>query len=251
MPLDGARVDCGSQRAQVVMIADALEFHHPAVEEKPLLAIELDGANAERRLISIQHLRARFHRGHGTIQHGCFDVPTARPVHSQQCDRMPHRSCPDDFFVRLAGDGPAAVVHKLGGNRDGHTAAPAVADTGPHRHRGARVRHCRRGDVRSPLFDMNGLRGDQPDVAIDACPGIPARRILFGREFHGDYILLAVAEMRRQVERETGVSIRAPAGFDAVDPHRGVTHRAVDLDRDEPPFGIGRHWQVLAIPAGA
>ena len=45
-----------AERAQIVMVADAIQFDVLAVEEKALVHREFNGANAKRRFIDIHRL---------------------------------------------------------------------------------------------------------------------------------------------------------------------------------------------------
>ncbi len=59
LALGGAPVDGRAERAEVVVVADALEAHAAAVEQEALLRPELDRADAERRRVAVEHARRR------------------------------------------------------------------------------------------------------------------------------------------------------------------------------------------------
>ena len=53
LALSGPLVECRSERAEVVMIAYALDFHHAVVEQKPLLCTPFDLADAKGRFDAV------------------------------------------------------------------------------------------------------------------------------------------------------------------------------------------------------
>src|ERR1017187_10771804 len=55
LPLRRAGVEPRSQRAQVMMVANALQFNALAVDEHAFIRIELQRADAERRFTNIQN----------------------------------------------------------------------------------------------------------------------------------------------------------------------------------------------------
>ena len=50
LPFDAAKVDGRTQRAQVPVVADALNPHMASVQQEAFVLVEGDGADAERRL---------------------------------------------------------------------------------------------------------------------------------------------------------------------------------------------------------
>src|SRR6185436_17799177 len=55
LPLDRARVDRSTKRTQIVMITDTANLHRLAIKEESLFNVETKRANAEWRLVSINH----------------------------------------------------------------------------------------------------------------------------------------------------------------------------------------------------
>src|SRR6185369_8027753 len=55
LTFERACIDRRSKRAQVVMITGAAYLYRFAVEEKTFVDVEAKGANAERRLVTIDH----------------------------------------------------------------------------------------------------------------------------------------------------------------------------------------------------
>ncbi len=53
LPLQRPRVDRAAERAEVVVVADAVEKDALAVEKEAALRVELDRANAEDRLVAV------------------------------------------------------------------------------------------------------------------------------------------------------------------------------------------------------
>ena len=54
----GADVEGGAERAEVVVVADAVERHAAAVEQEAVVGGELDGAEAEGRFVCVDDLAA-------------------------------------------------------------------------------------------------------------------------------------------------------------------------------------------------
>ena len=84
LPLGGAAVHGGSQRAQVVVVADALNLDGAAVQQKALGFVEGDGADADRRDVAVQRLLVGIlHQADYRVKIGVVDVPALRASDSE------------------------------------------------------------------------------------------------------------------------------------------------------------------------
>ena len=111
----------------------------------------------------------------------------------------------------------------------------------------------RRRDVSSPVRDVLHVRHAEPDVAVNAGAGIPARvgepRMIHP---HGDDIFRrAEFQIGRQVKRKAGITVGPRADEHAVDPDLREIIDAVELDGDVPAFLGGVELEMFAIPAEA
>ncbi len=71
----------GQRRAQagvVLVIAGAFHLDRLAVEEQAFLRVELDGADAEARLVAIDNVAAGAHFGHQRVEIALFERPELR-----------------------------------------------------------------------------------------------------------------------------------------------------------------------------
>ena len=83
LPLDSPAVRGGAQAAEVVVVADALDLHVLAVEEKSLVLRELDGADAEGRAQGIHEHGADADLADRLIKQRRFARPALRAGHGQ------------------------------------------------------------------------------------------------------------------------------------------------------------------------
>ena len=81
LAFDSAPVDGRAQRAEVVVVADALQFQVAAVQGEALLFIETNRANAERRGVAVHSQIVLKHLGHQRIEIGMVDIPALRLIH--------------------------------------------------------------------------------------------------------------------------------------------------------------------------
>src|SRR5713101_2211875 len=94
--------------------------------------------------------------------------------------------------------------------------------------------------------------GDEPDMAIDPRPRVPARvRLLRIVHAHRNDVATAIAEVWGKVVTERAVPVGSLPEVLPVDPHLAVAIDAVEFDEDQLA-GIGRrNGERLAIPPHA
>ena len=126
-----------------------------------------------------------------------------------------------------------------------------VGDCGAHMNCGDWRGDLRGGDEGAPWGDVDGVGGDEADMAVDACAGIPAGGGLLGVvDADGDGVFAGV-EVRGEVVVEADVTVGAVAEEFSVAVDVGVGHDAVE--GDEGALGgveIGK-GERLAIPGDA
>ena len=92
----------------------------------------------------------------------------------------------------------------------------------------------------------------QPHVAINAGAGIPARRTVLGRQPHRQHVRLRPeVQMRRQVERETDVSVRPAAQFLSVEPDGASLTLRRRIRREVSALARVGKCESFAVPARA
>ena len=239
LPLQRAGVDGRAERAEVVMVANAVERHALAVQQKSVVRRELDGADAERRFVAVHQFAVLFDGGDGDIALRFLDAP--------QVSDCAMTIWPSVRLGLVRGD-----FHAVGGERRDGFAPGAVRVEFEnfifHRHGGVGVRvivhvdldihrrrlgaDLRRGDISAPVRDVDRRGFDQPDVAVNAAARIPARGIRRIVEADGDDVVRAEFDERRQVHAPRGVAIGPAADELAVEPDRRVGHRAVHVQID-------------------
>ena len=75
LSFERAGVDGGAERAEIVMIANAVERNALAVKEEAVIGGKFDRANAERSFATIDYSAALRQGRNGDITGGIFDVP--------------------------------------------------------------------------------------------------------------------------------------------------------------------------------
>lgn len=174
LPLRGAAVDGGAEGTQVVVIAHTVHLQMPAVEQKALIPVEFDGADAEGSGIRVENLRAGFDLTDRSVQIRPVHIP-ALGIGDDQL--LIHRafSIRRHRVVRTVGchGFPCGIEEPRFQLNAGRCGIP-VPDFGSDRNRRTGIGHLRRRDIGSPSGDMHGAGGVQPDIAVNARTGIPA-----------------------------------------------------------------------------
>src|SRR6267143_4828663 len=78
LPLSGTAVDGGSERAQIVVVTDTSDLEMASIEQEPLIAIERDSADPERRDVPVYRLAPGFHGGNSRVEIWLLQVPAPR-----------------------------------------------------------------------------------------------------------------------------------------------------------------------------
>ena len=253
LPLDGTRVDRRTQATQVVVHAHAVYLDVLPVKEETLLGIELEGADAEGRVVDIGHLAAGKHRGAHIVQVGMFDAPKHGVVKGKflpglcLCLRLYLEGCGRS----LCHDAPFGI-DQLGAKHQGGRRRLAIVHGGAHRQAGMVLGHFIGGDVSAPLPHVHGAELAQPHVAVDAASGVPARVGLLGIVHpHGQHVFGSPLQVGRQVVAERDVSVGARAQRMAVDVDGAVHVHAIKVYVEA--FALVRlvHGKGFAVPAHA
>ena len=180
LPLQGAGVDGRAQRAQVVVVAHALQSNSLPVEEKTVVGSKLNRADAKWSFTGVNGLAALLHGRDGDVAIGLLQAPelgigdgTAQGDFAAGMGAKLELGWGADER-RSAGLLPPGVeledlrrTLRLGVSRG------SVLHFDPQIDRRSLPSHFR-GDVSAPVADMDGRGLDQPNVAIDAASGIPA-----------------------------------------------------------------------------
>ena len=251
LPLQRAAIDGGAERSQIVVHADAVEAPRAAVQQEALVPGVVKCPYAERRHVAVGLPGALADGAGGAVKIRSLEIPAMR------ADDVDLR-----FDALLAAGGDGHVVRGAPGLRarriedgglhgDVRLGGALILDLGAYDHRGIGIGDRGSGDVGAPLPDAHGSGDVQPHVAVDAGAGIPARGLILGREAHGQHVLLAELDVRREIEREALIAVGASAQLLAVDPDGGVRHGAIELHAEVLALGAGRHREVLAIPGHA
>lgn len=103
------------------------------------------------------------------------------------------------------------------------------------------------------MFDVDRVQCCQPDIAVNAGAGIPARVwLLRVVDLYCNYIwTTTVDQMRRQLVYERAVTVRTLSEIMTVDPHLAIAVNAVELDKYRLPFRSQGHREGLAVPTNA
>ena len=251
LPLQGTAIDGGAQRSQVVVHADAVEAVRMAVEQEALVLAELDGAYAERGHVTVALPGAFADGAGGAVEVRSVKIPAMRVGDIDLCLDALLASGGDGDVIGGAAGLLAGGIEDGGLQRDPRFLRALVLHLGADHHGRFGVGHGRRSDVGAPLRDAYGAADVEPNVAVDAGAGIPARGLIFGRQPHGQHVLLAELEVGCEIEREALIPVGASAHLLAVDPDGGVRHGAIELDAEVLAPGAVRDGEVFAIPGDA
>ena len=246
----GGAVDRGAERAQVVVVAHALDLPQFSIQVESLLGDEIDGADTEAGLIFVDHLIVVSRFGiiedlrHGLVEGRGLGRPKRR-VHQPQGlpaervgGRVGHRHHAALRIEDLRADAEQRrIVDVLDPDGDLHSCLGLV--------------NLGRGDTSSPNGNMGDMGPDEMDVAVEARAGVPARRV--GLIFEADFqeIVFSVrVEIRGHIDVEGVVAVgpcghRLPVHADA-----GLAHRAVEQQGDGVPSrAVLRHVEMRAVPS--
>ena len=150
-----------------------------------------------------------------------------------------------DFFpARVEQNGGEGCLRRIGGIIVLHAGRDADLRVG--------LGGFRRGDVGSPLRDVNGLSSDEPDMAIEAAAGIPAASGLINIEPHGEDVFLRTKFcVWGEVVKEAGVAIRMVAEKLAVEVNIRIHVSAIEENGNALPLGRVGQGKSLAVPSYA
>ena len=133
--------------------------------------------------------------------------------------------------------------------RSGNLAVAIADDFRLHFHRTVVLG----GNEDAVLLDMHLVGGLQPDMAIDARAGVPARLFL-SIDMHYQSVLASYYYIRCQVEGKTGVTIHVVAEAMPIEPNGGTMIYAIKVDGDllalsHSLLPFRREREILAVDA--
>ncbi len=239
------------------MDVGAAEVTVLAVEKKAAVGGELEPAEAEGRHEVVGGAFAVEHGGLDRVERGLLGRPEAGLRDGlaglvegfggarREVAAGAHR-----------GDDAALGVEDLGAHGAGLGVGGAVDDLGLHVDDARGGGDARGGDEGAIPGDVQGIGGDEPDVAVDAAAevvlagargeaGIPAVV-----EAHGDEVLAGDGGVG-DVDFEAGVAALVSADGAAVDPDLGVLESAVEVEEEALAAPRGGHVEAFPIPAVA
>ena len=240
------------------MHADALELHVLAVKAKAVVDVVVEPTIAIDRVVGVDNLVANLDLGANRVEVGGLGGPEARvgsldrrldglglacrhslSVGGHGADSLLSiATLGEDGLHERHGGILVAIVDDGGGKLGGHGAAGLALQTGG-------------SHVHTVLGNGDLVGHNEVDVAADARTGVPTARGNLMVNLDGDGILLARLEVRGEVEREGGVTVRVVTQLGAVDPHGGIHIDTIEIDADLLTGKSAVDKEALAIPADA
>ena len=239
------------------MVANAVQRHAFAVQQKTVVGGELDGADAERCFIAVHRLAVLFDGSDDDMAFRFLDAP------------KPGVFAGDLSFSRLGLVG--GNFHTVGGERsDGLAFGPVRAEFKNvifQRHDGVSIavvvqlhldfHRCRfgadfrRSDIGAPVGHVDRFGFDEPHIAVNAAARVPARRVRRVVEADGDDVVRAEFDVRRQIHLPRSVAVGPAADELAVEPDRCASHGAIHGQMDFFALVGSGNLQMFAIPGNA
>ena len=233
-------VDGGPQRAQVMVVADALEFRRTAVQKETFFGDILQRADAERRIVFVEHLAVTLDPCAGRVEDRGAGRPQLRVVYQEV---LREGLAAVDITVAGRGGRVACGIEEVGDQIDTLMLRKPL-DLDLQRDAGVIVVDRWRGDAGPPDRNMNPVCGDQMHVAVETRPGIPSRSLFEVFERHFDPVLTGYGH-RGDIHNERVVAVGPVGDFAAVHPHTGVAHCAVEEQLVAPGCGVGNRDRRL------
>ena len=137
LPFGGPAVHRHSQRAQIGVIAHALNLVGLAVQQEALFLVEGDGTDAEGRLVTVHHFPVFQHLADQRIEVRTVHVPALRMADGERGGLRLAAIRRDGHRVVAAGDGLAGGVQNLAPQYDRGGRTGPIAQLGFHRDGGA------------------------------------------------------------------------------------------------------------------
>ena len=242
-------VDSGTERAEVVVEASALELQLTAVEEEAFARLQLDGADTEGRGVAVDDSRAVGEGDGVLIEVGLVDVPElgSRDVEARAIDAV----------CSLAGEALRALSDDLTLGRedlrlDAQRATGEVAKASDLRlygYVGLVSADRRRLDARAPERDVGGGGDGEVHVAVEPCARVPAAALVLVLQTDGERVACAGTNVWGDIEGKRVVAIGPVADLLAVDVDAGVAHRTIEAEEDTTITEVLGDVQAAAVPA--
>ena len=230
------------------MEVGAVDLHVLPVQGEPA-PVEAEGANAERRLVTVGNPPAGFDRGFNRVEVGVFQGPQGRVRNLDalaECEFLTSRNALRGGSGR---DPVSFPVDHGAGQRALQRLGAFVDDCRLDIHFGQLPADLGRGHERPPVTDVEGVEFREPDVAVDAPSLVPPPLVPIRVGAHRHHVLPAEVRRVRDVVVEAGVATPVVTRPLAIDPDVAVPIDAVELQPDPfAPVG-GRKLESAAVPA--
>ena len=249
----------GTQGTLIVMHADALELHVLAVKAKAVVGVIVKPTVTEDRVVGVDNLVANLDLGANRVEVGGLGGPEARVGSVDR--RLDGLGLACRHSLGIGGHGTdglldvavlgedglnkrhlsflVTIITNGGGKLGGHAAAVHLA------------LELRRAHVHTVLGNGDLVGHHEIDVTADAGTGIPTARGNPMVDLDSDGVLFARLEVRGEVEREGGVTVRVVTQLGAVDPHGGIHIDAIEIDANLLSGKSAVDKEALAVPADA
>ena len=247
--LDAALKRRSTQGAKIVVQADTFDDHAFAIQQETGIHIELDGPDAEGRIVGIEHAIAVAELAGRMVQLRSFERPEPRirdrePLGGGRLASRRHfhgRSLLRDLLAIGAGD-PDGQVCAAGLVR-------VVAEDSLNYDRRAVGAHIRHGYVRAPMGDAYGTGSDEPYMPVDATACVPPARLFQIVDAHRNHVVAISTRPRREVALEADVTVPVVPDFLPIHPHVGAVEDAVETEKQALAGEFLREAEGLAVPA--
>ena len=238
------------------MIASAVKFVVFAVQQKSLVLVEPDRADAKRGFLAVNNLAAHLNRCDELVKHWIFGRPENRRTNSNFAAVFRFRVGTN--FRCLARSTFLNVFSVRRNNTPvdfGHAGVLLlVCQSRPHLNCGGAFRQI----VAELRVNKNPVRGDgdrrglvQPGVTVDARALVKPALELARVHANGNEVPAAELHHVRDVLAEGIIAALMPPHQPAVDPDRRVAHHAVEREPDAFAFVLLGQLKCAAIPANA
>ena len=217
-----SHIDCSSQRAKVVMIADTLEFATPAIQEKSFFRNEFNAPDSETRFVPVFQFIP-----HADLSH--------RPVKGRRFRRPEGGILNQEILDEGRADGlSATLTHAVPFRREDSckkldfTSLCKSFDRGFKTDGSILAAYGRSGDKCAPDRDMDWIHGQKMHVPVESCPGIPSRGLGFVLQaYRQDVSLPVLIQDIGHVTVECVIAVRPEADLTSVHKNLCLTHCTV------------------------
>ena len=216
-----------------MVLAHAVD-RHAAVVQVVAVAFPFGLAHAENRFLPVADFSVFGNGRPQREQRGVFDVPK---LDAAQRDFDGNAGLARgarervSVFQNFMGDGNRrgiGVLRRVDRGFDGNFRRFREAFSAV----GANAGNLRRPHPNAVVGDGDGVFLDEPDVAVNARARIPARRVRQIFRAHGDDVVPAEIQERRDVDAERGIAVFPFAGELSVHVDLRHHHHAVEVEKE-------------------